>query len=94
MSIKALIIKQFKACYDTNTWFVSIQTALENLDAKDALAKTSSDTHSIFELVYHLYFFNKLELDRFRGIPDSVEIKNGIDTFQHSDADWEELTSK
>lgn len=93
MSIKELIIHQFEACYHKDTWYVSMHTAVKNLNAKDAVAKSASDNHSIFELVSHLYFFNKLELNRFKGIPDTIKIQSSKDSFQTND-DWEQLVSK
>ncbi|SHM43977.1 DinB family protein [Gracilibacillus kekensis] len=95
MNIKELILKQFQACHHTDTWFVSLHTALMGLNSQQAKAKTQSSTNSIFEIAHHLYFYNQLELQRFKGIDNKHNITDNRTTFHNEqELSWNRLVSE
>ncbi|WP_058308180.1 DinB family protein [Gracilibacillus massiliensis] len=95
MNTKDLILKQFQACHRTDTWFVSLQTALEGLNRQQAKAKDQSATNSIFEIAHHLYFYNRIELQRFKGINNEHNITDNRTTFHNEqELSWDRLVSE
>lgn len=88
-------MKQFRACHNQNTWFVSLNTALEGLSSEQASYKSISSTNSIFEIVNHLYFYNLLELNRFKGISENVSVSDNKTTFSNlQETSWELLVEQ
>lgn len=57
---------QLSTIADTSDWFVSLKDALNGLSAADAV-KTTEGNHSIWELVYHIWFWNDRWLRRLRN---------------------------
>ncbi|MGP4040145.1 DinB family protein [Gracilibacillus sp. D59] len=95
MTTKELILKQFQACHNRDTWFVSLKTALKGISAEQASYKSEDSTHSIIEIVHHLYFYNLLELNRFKEIPDHVSVTDNKTTFQNpKEMNWDSLVYK
>lgn len=95
MKTNELILKQFRACHNTNTWFVSLKTALEGLSSEQVSNKSENSTNSILEIVNHLYFYNKLELNRFKKLPDNVSVSDNKTTFSNwQETSWEILVEQ
>ncbi|UOQ46709.1 DinB family protein [Gracilibacillus caseinilyticus] len=95
MNRKEVILNQFKACHNTDTWFVSLQTALKGLPAEQAYNYSAISVHSIFEIVNHLCFYNNLELNRFKGVQDNVQISDNETTFKPlTEKSWELLVEE
>ncbi|SFL91615.1 hypothetical protein SAMN04487943_10580 [Gracilibacillus orientalis] len=95
MNKKELILKQFEACHNKDTWFVSLKTAIEGVSSEQASYKSESATHSISEIVHHLYFYNLLELNRFKEIPDDVSVADNNATFRNAkEVSWKSLVSE
>ncbi|QDP41399.1 DinB family protein [Radiobacillus deserti] len=95
MNTKELILQQFKACHNTNTWFVSLKTALEGLNYEQVSNKSENSTNTILEIVNHLYFYNQLELNRFKNLPDNSSVEDNNDTFNNvQETSWEILVEQ
>ncbi|WP_208589611.1 DinB family protein [Gracilibacillus suaedae] len=95
MNTKEFILNQFEACYNRDTWFVSLKTALEGVSSYQASYKSENSTHSIMEIVHHVYFYNLLELNRFKDIAEDVSVKDNKTTFSvASEMSWELLVNK
>ncbi|MCH5584795.1 DinB family protein [Shimazuella sp. AN120528] len=94
MNRKDIFLQQLTACFDQNHWFVSIKNALDGLTEEQALWKSGDKTNSIWEIVNHLNFWNKLYYDRFQGVfPDNVD--DNYNTFQSVDgSSWQETVDR
>src|SRR5882762_9994084 len=68
MNGKNILLDQFTACYNKNTWFVALKKALEGLTARQALWKPEGVDNSIWEIVSHLNYYNYAYLERFKGV--------------------------
>ena len=94
MERKDILIEQHTACYDDDTWFVSVKTALAGLTAEQAAWKPDGADNSIWEEVNHLIFWNERWLQRYRGElnePQDVENKG---TFKSDETDWQMTLEK
>ncbi len=91
MNTKNILLEQMHACHDKTNWFVTADTAVEGLTAEQAAWKQTGMSNSIRQIVYHLVFWNRRYLNRFKGIPDPEFSGDNDETFgtgDGTDADW------
>lgn len=81
MTTKEILLEQFTACYDDNGWFVAVKNALQNLSAEQAAWKPENSDNSIWEIVYHLNFYNRAYLERFKGVDYDYSTDDNDETF-------------
>ncbi len=98
MTQKQLLIEQFIACYNEPNWFVPLTTALDSLTAGQAGWKSNSTNNSIWQIVNHLIFWNRIYLNRFIGIPNPGIADNDT-TFEGerisgSDEEWKKTVNE
>src|SRR5262245_56664487 len=55
------------ACRNRKNWFVPMNVALSGLTSQQALWLDSTESHSIWQIVNHLIFWNERWLHRFKG---------------------------
>ncbi len=87
--IKDLLLEQLTACYDEDTWFVSVKNAVAGLSGEQAAWKPDGADNSIWEEVNHLIFWNERWLRRYRGeltYPEDIE---NTGTFKSDETDWQ-----
>jgi hypothetical protein len=65
---KAILIQQLKTTHNVKDWFVPVNDALEGVTSKQAMWRDSSGNHSIGQLAYHLFFWNRRQLEKFNGM--------------------------
>ncbi len=65
---KQVLLEQFSACYDKNTWFVALKNTLDGVTASEAAWKPAGVNNSIWEIVSHLNYYNYAYLERFKGV--------------------------
>jgi uncharacterized damage-inducible protein DinB len=84
-SAKAILLQQLKNTHTQKEWFVPVNIALEDLTPEQAMWRDSSGNHSIGQLAFHLFFWNKRLLRKFNGdsIPDFTG--NNEETFTDFD---------
>jgi len=68
MTQKEILLKQMSACHNQKNWFVPMNDALSGLTPQQALWLDSTESHSIWQIVNHLIFWNNRWLNRFKGI--------------------------
>jgi uncharacterized damage-inducible protein DinB len=97
--MKEILLEQFNAGYEENGWFVALKNALANMTAEQALWKPQGTEHSVWEMVYHLWFWNDRWRRRYLNEPQ--ETKGPIvisETFQAKEnageADWQAAVEK
>lgn len=81
------------ACFDEESWFVTIEGALKNLDDEQSRLKDNSN-HSIREIVNHLIYWNERYLKRFRGAEPGKAAEDNSGTFTDEFADTENMDWK
>jgi uncharacterized damage-inducible protein DinB len=98
MSKKEFLLDQLEVCRNVESWIQPLSAALENLSLEDISWRQNNFTHTIGEIVYHLYFYNERWLRRFKGeIPIEV-IESNASTFREMEnltrEDWQELVER
>ena len=88
--MKELLLEQFTACFDQNTWFVALKNTLEGLTAKAAAWKPDGVDNSIWEIVSHLNYYNYAYVERFKGVDYQYPADDNDATFMAGNASEEE----
>ncbi len=95
---KKVLLEQFNTGYEVNGWFVALKNAVANMTAEQALWKPQGTEHSVWEMVYHLWYWN----DRWRKRYLNEKNEKGpviiSETFQAkenaTDEEWQETLDK
>ncbi|WLR47899.1 DinB family protein [Halobacillus litoralis] len=88
MALREVLLEQLRSVHDENSWFVCFNYAVRELEEPQAVEKLDDRSHSIAEIVHHLYFYNERYLSRFRG-EEVMERPRHYDTFQnHGQMQW------
>jgi uncharacterized damage-inducible protein DinB len=80
--MKDILLEQFTACYDQNSWFVALRNTLEGVTAEDAAWKPAGVENSIREIVSHLNFYNFAYVERFKGVDYQYPVSDNAATFE------------
>ena len=84
--MKQIVLEQFTACYDTNTWFVAVRNTLDGLTAAEAAWKPAGADNSIWEIVSHLNYYNYAYVERFKGVDYQYPAADNDATFAAGEA--------
>ena len=98
MSKKELILDQLELSRNSESWIKPLSMALEDLSIEEIVWKQNEATHSILEIVNHLYFYNERWLKRFKGELPTEMIESNASTFFEFDNvskdDWQNLVKR
>ena len=81
MRTNELLSAQMAATYRVKNWFVPLRTALKKLSVEEAKWKPSKNSNSIYEILFHLNFWNERYLQRFKGLPTGPSISSNDESF-------------
>jgi uncharacterized damage-inducible protein DinB len=84
-TLRSILLEQLKTTHNEKDWFVPINVAVEGMTAEQATWKDGSGNHSVGQLTNHLLFWNKRELDKFKGLPEQKFSGNNEETFNDFD---------
>jgi uncharacterized damage-inducible protein DinB len=94
MNMKKILLHQLANCHDEMIWTIPIKVAIEGLTPEQATWGSMKETHSIWENVNHLTFWNDRYLQRFLGKElKGPEIENEATFYPMVDpdqADWQQ----
>ncbi len=90
MSTKSILLGQFAAAFDKNSWFVATKNAIAGVTAEQAEWKPQGADNSIREIINHLNYYSRAYLQRFKGIDYEYTVADNDATFDKGEADtWE-----
>ena len=81
MSTKDILLQQFTACYDENSWFVAVRNAIDGLGVEQACWKPDDTVNCIWETLSHLTYYNNAYLQRLNGIDYQYDVTDNNETF-------------
>lgn len=91
-TLKGVLLEQLKTTHNVKDWFVPANTAVEGLTAEQAQWTDGKGNHSVGQLTYHLVFWNRSELAKFKGEKEPAFSGNNEETFDHFNAaQWSDL---
>lgn len=85
-TLKGVLLEQLRTTHNVKDWFVPANTAVEGLTAEQASWTDGKGNHSVGQLAYHLVFWNKEQLAKFKGEPPVKFSGNNEETFDKFDA--------
>ena len=86
MTLKQVLLEQLRTTHNSKDWFVDGNTAMAGLTADQASWKDGKGNHSVGQLAYHLVFWNKQELAKFKGESPDKFSGNNEETFDKFDS--------
>ena len=94
-TLRGILLEQLQTTHNKQDWFASGKTAMDGLTAEQASWKDSTGNHSVGQLVYHLVFWNKQSLAKFKGEQPAKFSGNNDETFNNFDAkQWTSLVQE
>jgi len=88
-TLRSILLAQFKTTDDQADWFVPVMKSIQGITAQQAMWKPNDSCHSIGQLVYHIWFWNKQSLDKFNGrTPDKFDGNNDETFNDFTEASW------
>lgn len=91
-TLKGILLEQLRTTHNAQDWFVSGNTAIQGLTAEQARWTDGKGNHSVGQLTYHLVFWNREMLAKFKGEKKKTFSGNNDETFNNFNADqWSAL---
>jgi len=84
-TLRSVLLEQLRTTHNVKDWFVPANIAVEGLTAEQA-NWTDGHNHSAGQLAYHLVFWNREELAKFKGEPPEKYSGHNDDTFNNFDS--------
>jgi uncharacterized damage-inducible protein DinB len=84
-SLKSVLLEQLKETHNKQEWFVPINQSLAGLTPEQAMWKEGNANHSVGQLANHLLFWDKQELQKFKGEKQEAFNGNNDETFNSFD---------
>ena len=85
-TLRSILLEQLKTTHNNKDWFVPANVAVEGLTADQANWTDGKGNHSIGQLAYHLVFWNRQVLAKFKGETPEKFSGNNDETFTAFDA--------
>jgi len=86
LTLKGVLLEQLKTTHNAEDWFVPANIAVQGLTTDQVNWKSNANSHSIGQLTYHIVFWNKQELAKFKGETPDKFSGNNDDTFNNFDS--------
>jgi uncharacterized damage-inducible protein DinB len=94
-TLRSLLLHELRATHNEADWFVPINTAVDGLTAAQANWQPPNGGHSVGQLAYHILFWNRRNLNNFRGAKNDNFSGNNIETFDKFDSkQWAETVKQ
>ena len=94
-TLRGVLLEQLRTTDSQEDWFVPARIAVAGLTAEQARWTPGKDGHSVGQLAYHLWFWDRDALAKFKGEPEPPFHGNNDETFNDfNPAQWNDLVEK
>src|SRR3954451_9672892 len=94
-TLKSILLEKLRSTHNKAEWFVPANTAVEGLTAEQASWTDGKGNHSAGQLVYHIVYWDRGSLQKFKGEPQDKFSGNNDETFNNFDAKkWESMVKQ
>lgn len=94
-TLKSILLEQLRSTHNKAEWFVPANTAVEGLTAEQASWTDGKGNHSVGQLAYHLVYWDRRSLQKFKGEAQEKFDGNNDETFNNFDAKkWDALVKQ
>lgn len=80
-TLRSNLLDQLQTTHNKKDWFVDGDTAVAGLTPEQANWTDAKGNHSVGQLLYHLVFWNRRSLEKFKGEPQEKFDGNNDETF-------------
>jgi hypothetical protein len=95
VTLKSALLQQLKDTHTNSNWFVCANVAVAGLTPEQANWTDGKGNHSVGQLTYHIWYWNKRNLDKMKGEKLEKFSGNNDETFNNFDAkSWNETVQK
>jgi hypothetical protein len=84
-TLRSILLEQMRTTHTQKDWFVPVDVAVAGLTPEQASWTDAKGNHSVGQLTYHLLFWDREELAKFKGEPPVKFSGNNDDTFNNYD---------
>ena len=94
-TLKGVLLFNLKRTHNVKDWFVPANVAVAGLTSEQAAWSDGKGNHSVGQLTYHLVFWDRRSLAKFKGQPLEKFSNNNDDTFNKFDPKrWNDLVKQ
>jgi len=94
-TLKGVLLEQLRTTHNEKDWFVPANIAVQGLTAEQANYKDGSGNHSVGQLAYHIVYWDKESLIKFKGGTPPKFSGNNDETFDSFDAkQWDSVVKQ
>lgn len=85
VTLREVLLAELKSTHNSTEWFVPVDVAVKDLTPEQAAWRDAKGNHSVGQLVYHLWYWNRRSLQSLRGEKLEKTSGNNDDTFNNYD---------
>ncbi len=94
-TLRSLLLHELKTTHNQAEWFVPISVAVDGLTAEQAAWQPPNGGHSAGQLTYHLMYWNRRALEKFKGeTPDKYSGNNDETFVNFNDKQWNDTVKQ
>ena len=94
-TLKSILLAQLRSTHNKAEWFVPVNTAVEGLTADQANWTDGKGNHSVGQLANHILYWDRRELEKFKGEPLEKYDGNNDETYTSFDSKkWDETVKQ
>ena len=94
-TLKSVLLQQLRDTHTNSNWFVCAKVAVAGVTPEQANWTDGKGNHSVGQLAYHIWFWNKRNLDQMNGVKLEKFSGNNDETFTKFDAkSWSETVQQ
>jgi uncharacterized damage-inducible protein DinB len=94
-TLKGVLLEQLRTTHNQKEWFADANSAVSGLTAEQASWRDKSGNHSVGQLAYHLLFWDRESLAKFKGETPEKFSGNNEETFDKFDTkQWSEIVKQ
>lgn len=94
-TLKSVLLQQLRDTHTNSNWFVCAKVAVAGVTPEQANWTDGKGNHSVGQLAYHIWFWNKRNLDQMKGENVEKFSGNNDETFTKFDAkSWNETVQQ
>ncbi len=94
-TLKSVLLQQLRDTHTNSNWFVCAKVAVAGVTPEQANWTDGKGNHSVGQLAYHIWFWNKRNLDQMKGEKVEKFSGNNDETFTKFDAkSWNETVQQ
>ena len=94
VTLREVLLAELRSTHNSEEWFVPVDVAVKDLTPEQAAWRDAKGNHSVGQLVYHLWYWDRRSLQTLRGEKLEKTSGNNDDTFNNYEKKWTETVGQ